>query len=196
MKTPDTVIRYEDNAEQATVTGWICKTCKRWYGYDDSAKHMASYCCCTTRPCECGGRVDKHYVKCDACRAKADTERYYAREEREWDGKAPLCCDNDDKWFWSLDDLLDHMETDTPTAEQIEDLRLLFAEPHHPGFFDLSEHLSNYISGDAELPGDYEAAEKAVNDYLKANEPLSWTHGKYRPSVASIIAEIEERKKP
>jgi len=181
------VIRYEDNAEMRTVTGWVCKTCSRWYGYDDDARHMASYCCCTERPCECGGRAEKSYIKCDECRRKSDSARYYAREEKPWDGKTPLCCDDADDWFFSLDDLLDHLETDSPTVEQVEALRLIIAVPHHPGFFDLSEHLMDYVCDDADLPGDYEAAEKAINDYLKENEPLSWTHGKYRPSVASIL---------
>lgn len=186
--------RYEDQAEERTVTGWVCKTCNRWYGYGDDGKHMASYCCCTDRPCECGGRAEKSYIKCPACREKADTERYHAREERDWDGETPLCCDNDDRWFFSMDELLDHLETDTPTVEQIEALRLRIGVPHHPHYFDLSEWLEDHLSDDQDIPGDWETAEKAVNDYLASVKPLSWTHGKYRPTMASILANVQAKE--
>ena len=183
------IIRYEDNAEQATVTGWVCKTCRKWYGYDDIAKHIASYCCCTERPCECGGRAEKSYAKCTACREKADAARYYARDDRPWDGETPLVTDGD-HYFWTLDDLLEHLETDAPSAEQIDELRLLICVPVEPHLFDLNDWLSDSLADDCDPPGHWETVEKCVNDYLIANSPFSWTAGRFRPATASILKAI------
>ena len=64
--------RYEDQAEEITTTGFQCKTCKRFWGID---KHMASWCCSTSQPCECGGRKEKHWIKCQSCRTKDEQEK-------------------------------------------------------------------------------------------------------------------------
>jgi hypothetical protein len=185
---PKKVIHYEDNAEQRTVTGWVCKTCGRWYGYDDDAKRMASYCCCTDRPCECGGRAEKHYVKCKSCRDRIDTEKYFALEEFEWDGTSYLVGDDSDWWFYSVEDILEYLDKAAPTDDDIEGLRLLNCVENHPprGYFDITEYLQDFLAEDCDPPGDWEAAEKVVNDYLEANRPLSWKAGNKRPSTASI----------
>jgi hypothetical protein len=191
------VIRYEDNAEQATVTGWICKTCRRWYGYDDAAEHAASYCCCTDRPCStdgCTDRAEKSRIYCKSCDAKRDTERYYAKSEVDWDGETPLMSDtHGDLYFWHLEELLDHLETDSPTDDQIEELRLLICKPHKTRLFDLDDFLCDDLSEDCDPPGDWKAIEKIVNDYIEANSPMSWEASNRRPSLASIRKVIGER---
>ncbi len=73
--------RYEDAAEEVTVTGWACKHCKRMVG---QRQHMASYCCSTSFPCECGQRYGKYQSRCDSCQEKMDTEAWYAKPEVEW----------------------------------------------------------------------------------------------------------------
>lgn len=72
MTQESPVIRYEDAAEQRTVTGWACKQCGRFWNQDE---HMARYCCCTEGPCEeCGARRDRHNRLCEDCRKKKDAE--------------------------------------------------------------------------------------------------------------------------
>lgn len=191
MKTKEELrrenIRYEDNANEITATGWACKTCGRWYGNEDRAEHMARWCCCTDMPCECGGRTEKGYTKCKTCRDKIDMECYYGKPEKPWDGITPLTCHKDDRWFWNLNDLLDYLETDAPTPKEIEELRLVICVPNNPGHFDLCDWLCDFLPEDDDPPGDWKAVEKAVNDYIDSMKPFSWTAGKYRPSIASIL---------
>lgn len=71
MSTKQAEIRYEDAAEQRTITLWFCKQCN--HGYRD--EHLARWCCSADQPCECGGRKGKHSNCCDVCRRKREDER-------------------------------------------------------------------------------------------------------------------------
>ena len=51
--TDATRLLYEESAEVVTVTGWSCKTCKRWWADDE---HMARWCCASDMACDCGKR--------------------------------------------------------------------------------------------------------------------------------------------
>jgi hypothetical protein len=193
--TEKKTIRYEDNAELRTdIVGWVCKTCGLYYGNRQESQHMASCCCCTDRPCSmdgCDGRAVNRSVWCPACTSKRDLERFVRHTEKAWEGQ-PLVASGDDRYFWTLDDLLEYLETDTPTAEQIDDMRLMICVPHSPELFSIIEWLEDYLAEDCDPPGDWEAAEKAVNDYLAANPAISWIQGKFRPTTASIMEAIRK----
>lgn len=189
--------RYEDNAELRTVTGWVCKTCGHFWGQDDHARRMASWCCCTDRPCNtegCARRTrTKDDIYCDSCQTRIATERYFNRAKVDWDGRTPLVADDEDRYFFDLDELLDYMETDTPTQEQIEDLRLLICMPTIPLRFDLRDYLEDDLPEGQDPPGDWKSAEKAVNDYIEQHEPLAWIGSENRPTLKSILDAIERR---
>jgi hypothetical protein len=194
------VRRYEDGAEFCTnLVGYVCRTCGRQYAASDAGAHAARYCCCTELRCNtpgCEERVRKHAGTgfCPGCDSKRELQRYLSQDEVAWDGQTPLASGY--TFFFDLDSLLEHLETDSPTAEEITELRLVMCTPHHPAWpIQLSEWFSDYLGDEQEeLPGDWETAEKAVNDYLDAVKPLSWRAGNTRPTTASILAVIAANK--
>jgi hypothetical protein len=103
---------------------------------------------------------------------------------------------NGDTYFWTLDDLLEHLETDTPTREQLDELRLIICVPKKPRYFDLNDFLCDDLPDDCDPPGDWKAIEKVVNDYIKDNSPLCWHEGRYRVSVDSLLEAIQKEAKP
>ena len=171
------IIRYEDGAEQATVTGWVCKTCRRWHGNTGRSEHSARHCCSNDRPCECGGRITGHtYSVCADCRREMDEARWAALPKVVWDGHSPLCEWQGDNYYWSEDDLIDHMEEHDLGPE---DMRLVLATTLEPRHFSLYEFLSDDLPTDfdSELPGNWREVDKAVNDYIQGHKPYAWWPG-------------------
>lgn len=187
---------WEEAAERRTdITGWVCKTCKAFYGDGPAAEEAARYCHAPDAPCKCGRRRNKSYVVCDECRDKRSTERYYALEEVDWDGTTPLA-DYDGDLF-DVDDLagyLDSFECGTESATDEENWesalhlgRFCLCEQKSPMHFDLGELLSrcDVDDDDAVLDADGLAAEKVVNDWLARFGP-TWAPIHKRPSLASL----------
>jgi len=175
---------YEEAAEHKTgIEGWVCKTCRRFWGDNE---HMAKWCCAGDLKCEtkdCAARVKKHsYMYCDQCLSKRDVARWLKLEEVAWDGKSPLVLDDDDKYFFNVEDLDEYLEEHKLS---VEDVRLVIAVPDSPPWFEMSEFLSDYLSEDSDRLG-FEKIDKLVNKWIEKNAPKMWVPGKTRPSVASI----------
>ncbi len=175
---------FEDAAEQATVTGWVCKTCRRFYGNDE---RTARWCCASDMPCQCGARVVKHYTKCEPCREKAETAKWEARELKPWDGDAPLYSETLDRYFFHPDDVLEAIHENGGDAEA---LRFLFCDPvfaHEVDEDYFNEELPEDMTLD-DVNGDISEALAKLNEVIaeqrKAGNPLSWIPSK-------VIAIIE-----
>lgn len=165
------ILRYEDSAERLTVTGWCCKTCRRFWGEDE---HMARYCCANDRPCECGGRVEPHWACCKDCRRKQRDASWAALPRVEWDGETPLCVWDDDRYFFSQDDVVYYAESLMDKGVDPLSIRLVLCEPAAPPNFDMTDFLQDVLPDDSDAPAGYEAVEKTVNDWIKSKSPLSW----------------------
>lgn len=177
-------IVYEDSAEFRTnLEGWVCTNCNRYWGNDE---RMAHWCCSNDKPCECGGRItDGSYTVCKKCRDTKEQERYDSYEEVEWDGKTPLCDYDTDNFFFDVESLGDYLVEE---GIELKDIQLVIAEPNDPRYFNLSEHLVDYLPDDeCDPPGNWEEVEKAVNAYLDSNRGnFSWTQGKTKPTLDSL----------
>lgn len=146
-----------DAAQRVTVTGWVSRN-GRFYGEDE---RLARYDGCTHRACEkCGQPSEKSWLVCKPCRDKQDLERFNAMPEREWDGKAMLYSDVEDRFY--------------PSPEDIEgdksELRLLLCKPQ---FASISlDHFCDILPEDGDC-AELEAAIETFNETVK-DVVISW----------------------
>lgn len=182
---------YEESATQVTVTGWSCKECQRFWGKDE---HMARWCCASTQPCECGGRIESGWSVCKACRNKAEAERELARFQKatkvtDFDG--PILTDftsHNEGFFENLDELIDWLACE-PESEIPEYVWTCDFKPLDD--LDIGDILENLICEHAEGTEDrikgHEILEKAFKEFADANKDVCSWEPNY--SVALIISE-------
>lgn len=185
-----TLLHYEESAEYLTnIKGWVCKTCKRYYGDGDyMAEHMARYCCAKDMPCECGNRREKHYLVCPTCRSKKEDEKYLKMEGKQCDGKQMIYSETLDRYFSNIDEIIDYVydvdllgnlhEPGELTQKQSIELKLILCDPVGGNEFDMQEFLCDSLPEDYEL--DCEDINKIVNKWIEDQGTLSWYPGKYR----------------
>ena len=174
---------FEEAAEQvANVAGWVCKTCRRFYGEDE---RVARYCCARDLKCStegCTGRAEKPYTFCGNCREKKELARWLAYPEVPWDGETPLCLDDDDEFFYSQDDLEEYLAQNDLKPE---DLRLVICKEDTKPYFDMMEFLTDYLPEDME-PDDPAKIDALVNRWIEKHVPTVWVPGKMRPTLESL----------
>lgn len=181
----------EQAAERVTnVAGWVCKTCRRFYGDEDGAERAARYCCEKDHACGnqgCANRAERPWIYCDACRAKKDEERWRALPEIDWDGETPLVVFDDDTFLHGPEDVDEYLEEH---GLKVEDLRLVVCELERKPTFDISWLLEDYLPDgmDCDDPTKIEAV---VGRWIERHVPDVWTAGKTRPSTASLRGSIE-----
>lgn len=170
-----------DNPEAATtktVTGWFSRH-GRYYGENESS---ARYDGCTHKKCDCGNIMERSYMRCKSCRGKLKSERYNNLEYREWDGKIPVVLWDDDKYFFSEEDIYDWLE-DFDIEDRPEEVSLLICEPNN--YFEVSADYWNDImpeDSDGDLPKELEVALKKLNEVIRTLPPASYEPGKIRTS--------------
>ena len=186
-------LRWEDAAEEATVTGWVCKKCHRWYGYGESGERSARYCCHTDAPCGtpgCTERKGKPYVLCDKCRRHKDNEQWAALPRVEWDGVTPLCLWNGDEYFFDADSLGEYI---VESGLSVREVRVVLCEPDPGRTFDMEEFLQDHLPGeDGHFPHDCTEINKIVNDWIDEHAPYCWWGRGKAISVESILAAVGE----
>lgn len=165
--TPEVVLNTDDAAAKlTTVTGWVSRD-GFFYGKDERAARWSG---CTHIVCECGKPMPKSYTKCDECREKAYRARYLALPVVEA-GDGPFCIYQDDRYFWSLQDVYDYCydEDIKPSS-----LLLVLAEPHYARQVD-EDYWSDDLPEDGELPDDIAKALKKLNEVIRAHKaPICW----------------------
>jgi hypothetical protein len=112
-------------------------------------------------------------------------ERYQAMPFKEWDGETPLTLADDDRYFFSEDDLVSYLDEQDPDAD---DVRLVICEPNYASEID-EDHFVDDLPPDQGLDEVYPelaAAIEKVNELIRKKEkPLSWGAGKYRTSYTT-----------
>lgn len=181
----------EEAAEYRTnIKGWICKTCRRFYGDEEGAERTARYCCEKDHACDttgCTNRAKKPYVFCEPCISRRDEERWLKMPEVEWDGVHPLCIFDDDRYFFDIDDLEQYLEeTETP----IEKVRLVLCEEDPKPHFSMDDHVSDYMGENGDV-GPTKKIDDTVNRWIDKNVPQMWVAGKERPTLASLKANMQ-----
>ena len=166
----------DEAAHIATVTGWVSRQ-GRFYG---EAERLARYDGCTHDTCECGNEHEKHLACCNTCRDEHRLKRYNAMPFKEWDGETPLAKHEDDRYFFSEDDLLDYCDSNDVDPE---DLRLVICQPNYAHEI-TGEYFSDDLPEDQDIgdvwPELADAIEKANELIRKRDKPLSWSEGKFR----------------
>lgn len=185
----NTVVRYEDNAEQRQAAGWCCKTCGRFYG---DSEHMARYCCATDLPCGCGLRMNKGLVCCESCWSERQREKFTAFESRPYDGSAVVQFAGD-QLFFDEDELLEWLADHCDVEEfRIEDVMLVFAEPRKAKWRRgaVSELLSDELAEDTEW--DTSEIDDQISAWVDENAPTVYWPTKIRVETESLRKLIEE----
>jgi hypothetical protein len=186
----------EDAAERVTnIAGWVCKTCRRFFGDAPGSERSARYCCEKDHACGtggCSGRAVKPYVYCDPCKSKRELDRYLALQEVDWDGKTPLTMDDDDLYFFSEDDVMEYV---AQFEGDPRDLRFVICVPARKPRFDIEDLFENdeYLPDGMTLD-DTTKINATVNRWIEKHAPDLWTAGKTRPSAASMAPYLEKQK--
>lgn len=159
------------------LSGWVSRNGIFW-GNDERAARWDG---CTHVVCECGQAVEKSWTKCALCRSVAEDKRFAALERKPWDGKTPLCLYDDDRFFWSEDDLTDYCEE---YGYEPEDLKLLICEPTYAREIDPNDYYCDDLPEDGEIDGDLAAAFDELNKIIRESKViLSWAPGKYAAAL-------------
>ena len=183
MKTEE-IRRSEDAVQAVIVKGFKCKRCKR-FSMDE---RMARYCCSNDFPCECGGRHTKGWVYCKKCRDKNKHDKWYAKEEIEWNGEFPIALWDNDVYFFDDGELMDYFydDMDVPSDElpNIDSAWLTTCKPSEPRHFEMSEYLCDSLPEDADI--DEKEINKIVNGWISENGPFSFLATGKRLSIKSV----------
>ena len=179
---PETIPPSDERAaRKVTVTGWLSRD-GRFYGDDE---RMARWAGSTHAVCEtCGTTTTKSWTKCEACREKADIERFNAMPELPWDGEAMLYSDRFDAFYREPGDALEALDTYEPDEdssggrETLADARLIICRPQYAQID--SEIFHDILPGDeADPPQELLDAIDAFNEKMK-DVVISWEPGKFR----------------
>ena len=194
-------IMYGTHAVQVTVTlpggeshqQWFCGKCRRIWGRNDHDQHMASWCCCTHKVCDCGKEHEKHWTMCDDCRNKKAAEKWFAKPEVIWDGEFPIACHNSDEYFFDGGSLLDHIHDRLVDDEAVEDvldsLRLTSCKPNRPRTFEVNEWCGDELAEDGEV-SDVDSIDDRINAILGEIGILSWSMKGDRLNVRDVLQRI------
>lgn len=197
---------FEEAAHVITTTGWACKRCGKFYGDDstpasgsrealpsDRCEYMARWCCASSLPCACGGRMTSIYTVCDACRLKAKNDDWNAKTPVEWNGEFPIAVWDDDKYFFDADALYEYVDDLVEDGGNVDDLKLTKCKNHEPREFELAEFLSDDLPEDFELPkGAAADINDDVNKWIKSHVPSLWFGTGERISRASLELHLPE----
>lgn len=159
------------------ISGWVSHNGRFW-GKDERAARWDG---CTHIVCECGQPVEKRWTKCSICRSISSDKRFAALESKSWDGKTPLCLYDDDRFFWSEDDLTDFCEE---IGAKPEDLKLVICEPIYAREIDPNDYYCDDLPEDGEITDDLLAAFEELNQIIRGSKVIfSWSPSKYAAAL-------------
>ena len=171
LDTDPNIVEYRTNIE-----GWVGKD-GRFYGKD---KNQAIYNNSTHKKCENGHIYSKHWINCQDCENAKRPSKYMKLEFKEWDGKTPLCLFMDDKYFFSIDDIEDYLDTEELTPD---DLELVICNPNYIWEIQ-TDYWEDIMPEDRDLEdvasGELFEKFKELNELIKNEPAVSWSGGNFR----------------
>jgi hypothetical protein len=159
------------------IEGWVSSD-GRFFGKGEHAEQMARYAGSTHQKCECGGIAPKGWIRCEECRRKKANEDYLKLPYKEWDGNEPICLYDDDRFFFSEEELIDYLYDHELNGS---DVQLVLCQPMMYQPID-SETVAGDSHEDWEPSKELEDRIKQFNEFLKTLPPHSWEPGKIRIS--------------
>ncbi len=157
------------------IEGWVSNK-GHFYGIDEE---QARWDGCTHVTCEdCGEPVDKkrHRTCCETCINKRDDERYFARPEKKWDGEEPLFSYLLDEYFFSEEDMLDHMDW---AGVKAKDLKLVICEEEEVLFLE-ADYWDSSLPDGYEIPDNVQDIIDQLNDAMQNQVEKTWVPSQYR----------------
>lgn len=159
------------------LSGWVSRG--QYFGDGPNAEASARYHGCTHYVCKyCSAPAPKPYTACQECRDKKDLERFESLPRADWDGKAMLYSEAQDRYYATPDDAEDALEE----GESLADLRLLICEPNNVRTIDPDYFCDDMPDDETEVPPELEEAMEAFNEAV-AGIVLSWSPGKVALAV-------------
>lgn len=182
----------EGQATAATLTGFACGKCRRFYG-GDGAKAVAEYCCAVDVACEtegCTFRANKGWRFCTGCRWKLDYARWKTMEQvgAECGSSNPLTTLNGDDYWFDIDDLFTYCDIHECKPS---DLLLVWCEPDNGPTFMFHEFVGDHTPEDFEVPSGTAEVEKVVNDFIAKHAPWSWRGSSKKRASDEMLAELD-----
>lgn len=181
MSKPEIKFDSQEAAEYRTnIEGWVSANGRFW-GKDERA---ARYDGCTHRKCEkegCENYTDKNRLYCQTHAFEKSKEVYLSKPYKEWDKEIPLVIYNDDRYFFSVEDLEEYLE-----ENDSQDIRLMVCQPNYLTHLD-TEQWREDLPEDWDLRDVDEKLEnmvKEINKYIDTLPPASWSAGSFRTSYA------------
>lgn len=119
--------------------------------------------------------------------------KYEEMPYQEWDGKTPLVLFDDDKFFYSEDDIEFYLEDinydieNSNNHKKSEDLQICIASPNYlwmPDFNDIYVDIlpeDQYI--DDVISKDLRKAFDLLEEAIRHETPVSWGQGKFRTTI-------------
>lgn len=111
----------------------------------------------------------------------------------EWNGTTPLVLFNDDKFFYSSDDIefyLEYINADTENSNNFKkstDLQLCIASPNYLWMPDFNDIYIDILPEDQYLDDligkDLKKAFDLLEEAIRHESPISWGQGKFRTTV-------------
>lgn len=190
----DTKPSYTEAAELRTVTGWVCKTCNRFWGNEDErAEHMARSCCAKDVPCFQCGTLNSQRSYCRPCHEKRRDTVWAKMPQRDYDGGV-VCVFDDDRYIFGEGELLDYLAD--LDEEYVDGVRL-----EHAKEITLHWHrtVSELLGDDCgpEFEWDTSEIDKLIEEWVEKNNPNWYAPANERvsdESLAKLIAEARAAK--
>jgi hypothetical protein len=167
-------------------------------------KNVALECCIAPieKHCKCGAKISKSQWRCDECKDRADALHWECAE------RGPATSDQllysewaDDYISDDPEDFIDRLELEEAEHQEVMDLplselarkyQIYVCKPRIPRPINLSETYESSCFEDQELPGNWEAAEQAIEDWINSVEPSLWPQ--YPTKIAwngSVVQKVE-----
>lgn len=160
-------------AQKKTVEVWVSR-----HGRICTDERAARFDGSTHSKCACGNIARKAYTKCDSCIAKKKNEQYDAYAFEAWDYAKPVYSNYADKYFFSVDDLVEYCEEEDV---EYKDLQLLICEENEwqeVGYDYWDDMMPE--NADGELPKVLEEKLKELNEVISKLPPISYSPSKIR----------------
>lgn len=167
----------EDTESAKLVTATFWKSRDGVY-YQQNAEQSARWAGATHVHCNwCGGPAKKGWLACESCRAKLQAKNYAKLPVVDWDEETPLCLYKDDRYFYSMDDVMDYCEEYEIDPES---LQFVLCKRVGPPQVDVSSLFEDHLADeqdDSDIPGEVWKAAEEFNKVLSAYAPELWTEG-------------------
>lgn len=146
-----------------------------YYGKGDLGEERARYANCTHKRCECGNLMDKTWSRCNSCREKSATERWYKRELIKYDGESYLYDETTGRYFSSIEDIFDDYISEDLN---VGDARVLLCEQKVGISFvnldDLNEDSGTEEEGIMSFYPEIQKKVDELNEMIKNATPVLW----------------------